>query len=692
MRVLIKGTVNSLLVGLILGLLSGLAPVSALAGEIDESDTFQPLDLFDIAWITNPEISPDGKSVVYVRRGYDIKKDGGRSSLWTINVDGSGHEPLTGSGFRVSSPVWSPEGDRLAYVSNSEGTSQIHVRWMQTGRDIAITQLQESPQSLTWSHDGSRLAFVQFVPAAHDPIAHLPSKPEGAEWAAEAKVYEDSFYRSDSRGFLKSGKNHIFIVSAEGGKPVQLTWEDFPHDGGLAFTPDGSQLYFSSNYADDWQIDGAESNIYVVDVATREVTQVTDRDGPDFAPQVSPDGKWLLYRGRDDTPEYQDIKLYITSLAQHAPRQLVDLDRPVTGAGWAADGKSVFFSYVDQAVAKVAKTDLRGRIEVLADNLGGTSLGRPYVSGSFSVSRNETIAHDVTSPEQPANLAVTRKGDTRILTNLNKDLLAYKELGDVEELWYESSKDGLPIQGWIVKPPGFDPAKQYPLILEIHGGPTTAYGKDFAAEIQLYAAAGYVVLYTNPRGSTSYGAAFTREIDQNYPGSDYDDLMSGVDAVIAKGYVDSDNLFVTGGSGGGILTAWIVTKTNRFNAAVSQKPVINWFTHTLTADIGPFFWNNFFVELPWQDPASYLAKSPISHVDKVTTPTMLLTGEEDFRTPMSESEQFYQGLKMNGVDAALVRIQGASHSIAAKPSNLLRKVAYVLGWFERYRKNDEPES
>jgi dipeptidyl aminopeptidase/acylaminoacyl peptidase len=261
----------------------------------------------------------------------------------------------------------------------------------------------------------------------------------------------------------------------------------------------------------------------------------------------------------------------------------------------------------------------------------------------------------------------------------------------VEELWYESSKDGLPIQGWIVKPPGFNPAKQYPLILEIHGGPTTAYGKDFAAEIQLYAAAGYVVLYTNPRGSTSYGAAFTREIDQNYPGSDYDDLMSGVDAVIAKGYIDSDNLFVTGGSGGGILTAWIVTKTNRFNAAVSQKPVINWFTHTLTADIGPFFWNNFFVELPWQDPASYLAKSPISHVDKVTTPTMLLTGEQDFRTPMSESEQFYQALKMNGVDAALVRIQGASHSIAAKPSNLLRKVAYVLGWFERYRKNDEPD-
>ncbi|MEX2326976.1 MAG: LpqB family beta-propeller domain-containing protein, partial [Pseudomonadales bacterium] len=422
-----------------------MAPVSAFANEIEGTETFQPLDLFDMAWITNPEISPDGESVVYVRRGYDINKDSGRSSLWTIAVDGSGHEPLTGSGHSVSSPVWSPGGDRLAYVSNSAGTSQIHVRWMQTGRDIAITQLLESPQSLTWSPDGTRLAFVQFVPAAHAPIAQMPSKPEGADWAAEAKVYEDSFYRSDSQGFLKPGKNHIFIVSAEGGKPVQLTWEDFPHNGGLSFSPDGSQLYFSSNYADDWQIDGTESNIFVVDIASREVSQVTDRDGPDFAPQVSPDGKWLVYRGSDDTPEYQDIKLYITSRAEYAPRQLVELDRPVTGARWATDSKSVFFSYVDQAVAKVAKTDLRGNFETVAENLGGTSLGRPYVAGSFSVARNETIAHDVTSIHQPANLAVTRKGKTRTLTSLNKDLLTYHTMGDVEEIWFESSKDGLPV-------------------------------------------------------------------------------------------------------------------------------------------------------------------------------------------------------------------------------------------------------
>lgn len=653
----------------------------------EPSSHFAPLDLFDLAWATDPAIHPDGDQIVYVRQGFDIRKDSGRSTIWIINSDGTGHEPLTNPAARSASPVWSPDGTRLAYVSNGAGTNQIHVRWFGSGRDIAITDLHQSPRGLTWSPDGTRLAFVQFVASKPEPIGKLPDKPEGAEWAPEAKVFEDSYYRTDAGGFMKPGRDHIFIVSAEGGRPIQLTTEDYRHDGGLSFSPDGARIYFSSYYSPDWQSDLTESEIYYVDVMTREVSRVTERDGSDFSPRVSPDGKWLLYRGADDTDEYQDPKLYVTPLNEYQPRLLVDLDRPIGDAIW--NGDDIYFVYTDKSVTQVARTNLKGNYETVARNLGGSSIGRPYSSGSFSVARNGTIAHDVTTAAQPANLAVSRRGKTTVITDLNSDLFAYKEMGEVEEFWYTSSKDSLPIQGWIVKPPGFDPGKKYPFILEIHGGPTTAYGAYFSAEIQLYAAAGYVVLYTNPRGSTSYGAAFTREIDFDYPGSDYDDLMSGVDAVIERGYVDDNNLFVTGGSGGGILTAWIVTKTDRFKAAVSQKPVINWFTHTLTADIGPFFWDNWFRVPPWEDPASYLAKSPIAQVDKVKTPTMLLAGEQDWRTPMSESEQFYQGLKMNGVDTALVRIQNASHNIAARPSNLLRKVAYVTGWFDRYR--DKPD-
>jgi len=241
------------------------------------------------------------------------------------------------------------------------------------------------------------------------------------------------------------------------------------------------------------------------------------------------------------------------------------------------------------------------------------------------------------------------------------------------------------IQGWIVKPPDFHSDAKYPLILEIHGGPYASYGDNFSAEIQLYAANGYVVLYTNPRGSTSYGTPFVHEIHHRYPGVDFDDLMSGVDAVIDRGYVDVENLFVTGGSGGGVLTAWIVGKTDRFRAAVSAKPVINWYSHTLTSDIGPFFWQIDFSGLPWEKPEEYLSLSPISYVNNVKTPTMLITGEHDYRTPISEAEQFYQALKLQKVDSALVRIPEASHTITARPSNLIRKTAFVLGWFERYR-------
>jgi len=259
------------------------------------------------------------------------------------------------------------------------------------------------------------------------------------------------------------------------------------------------------------------------------------------------------------------------------------------------------------------------------------------------------------------------------------------KLAEIEELWLESSLDGRALQGWIAKPAGLDPGKKYPMILEIHGGPFANYGDRFSAEVQLYAAAGYVVFYMNPRGSTSYGEEFGNLIHHSYPGKDFDDLMSGVDAVIARGYVDPEQLYVTGGSGGGVLTAWIVGHTGRFRAAVSAKPVINWYSFVLTADRYYVFYKYWFSAMPWEDPDQYLKRSPLSYVGNVTTPTMLLTGEVDYRTPMSESEQFYQALKLCRVDTALVRFPGASHGIARRPSQLIAKVAHILGWFERYR-------
>ncbi|MGI9261710.1 MAG: alpha/beta hydrolase family protein, partial [Woeseiaceae bacterium] len=354
---------------------------------------------------------------------------------------------------------------------------------------------------------------------------------------------------------------------------------------------------------------------------------------------------------------------------------------------WAGSSNRLYVLYDDHGKRHIGTLSMGGDIEPFVDDVGGTGTSRPYTGGGFSVANDGSYAYSAGTAYRPADIAAGRRGrSSSKLTNLNDDLLAHKTLGMVEEIHWQSTAGGLDVQGWIVTPPDFDESKQYPLILEIHGGPFTAYGPSFSVENQLYAAAGYVVLYTNPRGSTSYGDSFANEIHYNYPGQDYDDLISGVDAVIARGYIDEEQLFVTGGSGGGVLSAWIIGNTDRFAAAVVAKPVINWVSESLYSDIHrtvPGYW---FEKYAWEDPDEYWRRSPLSLVGNVTTPTMLLTGEADHRTPMPESEQYYQALKLRKVDSALVRVPEASHGIASRPSNQIAKVDNILAWFAKYRK------
>jgi dipeptidyl aminopeptidase/acylaminoacyl peptidase len=364
------------------------------------------------------------------------------------------------------------------------------------------------------------------------------------------------------------------------------------------------------------------------------------------------------------------------------------LDRSIEDAAWAPDGRSLYFSYEDRGEMKLARVGLDGKLTAIAGNLGSGSLDRPYVGGSFSVADDGSVAHTTGSAVRPNDVALTdRKRGTRQLTRLNDGLFAGRKLGETRALSVTSSFDGRPIGAWLTTPPDFDPTRKYPMILEIHGGPFAAYGPVFSTDYQLYAAAGYVVLAVNPRGSTSYGAEFANLIHHRYPSEDYDDLMSAVDAAIREGYVDPDNLFVTGGSGGGVLTAWIVGRNQRFAAAVSQKPVINWASTVLTTDVSDFMTKYWFPKLPWEDPQGYWARSPLSLVGSVKTPTMVLTGERDFRTPFSDSEQYYQALQLAGVPTALVKVPGASHGgLTARPSQSAAKASTILAWFERYRR------
>ncbi|MEQ9569839.1 MAG: S9 family peptidase [Longimicrobiales bacterium] len=663
------------------------SPAAAQPGDPDPSH-LQYLDVFEMEVAADPRISPDGSRVVYVRRGFDIMTDGSRTALWMIDADGSNHRALTDGNSPAGSPRWSPDGSRLLYVSSEGGSSQVFVRWMDTGQVAELTNLTRSPGNLTWSPDGEWIALTLFVPETSPGFAQMPPRPEGAEWTAPPIVIDDMRFRADGRGYLDDGHTHIFVMPAEGGTPRQITSGPYDHGGSLSWSPDSRSIVFSANRGDP-DFDVRDSDVFEVDVATGVLTRLTDRFGPDDGPVVSPDGSRIAFTGFDDRYQgYQVTRLYVMDRDGSDVRQVGDLDRSVGGVAWDADGESVFVQYDDQGTTRIARIGLDGTVENLAADLGGVGLGRPYGGGSYTVTPDGTFAYTLTSPDHPADVAVGAPGEeVRRVTRLNDDLLGHKTLGQVEELWWESSHDGRPVHGWLVTPPDFDPSREYPLILEIHGGPFSNYGPRFSPEIQLMASAGYVVLYTNPRGSTSYGEEFGNLIHHAYPGYDYDDLMSGVDAVIERGFIDEDNLMVTGGSGGGVLTAWIVGKTDRFAAAVVAKPVINWISFSLTSDGYPSYYQYWLPGPVWEEGnlQHYWDRSPLSLVGNVTTPTMLLTGELDLRTPMHESEQYYQALKIRGVPTQLVRMQGAYHGIASSsPSNLIAKIVYILEWFERH--------
>jgi len=654
------------------------------------SNRFTLRDIFELEWASGPQISPDGGRVVFERAGYDIMHDRERGSLWIVNSDGSGLRPLLDPGVNAGSPRWSPDGDRLLYVARGDEGAEIYLRWMDTGQTAVLTHVTSSPGAIAWSPDGNWIAFSMFVPESPKPFASLPSPPRGADWGP-AWIYIDQMnYRFNGAGYLPLGHRHIFVVPVEGSTPRQLTDGPFD-DGAPVWAPDGRSIFFSANRHEDADYDPNDSEIYEVSVADGTITALTDRHGPDNGPTVSPDGSMIAYTGYDEHYQgYQLSRLYVMNRDGSEPRLVSgSLDRDVGALTWAGDGKSLYLLYEEEGDIKLANITLAGRVTTVTEGVNGLSIGRPYTGGQYTMSRDGRFAFTQGAADHPPDLAVGRVGrPVQRVTRFNDDLFGHKQLGRVEPIWWESSYDQRRVEGWVVTPPDFDPNKKYPLLLEIHGGPFAGYGGGFSAEIQLYAAAGYVVLYSNPRGSTGYGEEFGNLIHHDYPNHDYDDLMSGVDAVIARGSVDTNNLFVTGGSGGGVLTAWIVGHTHRFRAAVVAKPVINWYSFVLTADAPGFFYKYWFPGYPWENLEQYMRRSPISYVGNVTTPTMLLTGEEDYRTPSEEVEQFYEALKLLKVPTAMVRIPDASHEIAGKPSNMMAKVAYILAWFEKYREGE----
>ena len=660
--------------------------VHAINAEENFSE-FEPMDVFDLEWASDPRVSPDGKTIVYVRKSNDIMKDRERSNLWQVSTDGSDHRPLYSGLNSIKSPRWSSNGEKLAFISNNTGSQQIHVRWFDSGDTAVISQLQASPSNLSWSPDGKWLAFTMNVKVPTKSIAEPRAKPEGATWAKKPITVTTTRYQYDGQGIVEPAYRHVFIVPADGGTSRQLTEGNFNHYGSLAWSPNSDQVFFSAYRSDDWELVSDEADIYSVNISTKKLTQITNQSGAERSPVISPNGRLIAFIKEERRPlAYTPDQIAIMDLNGENIRILSEaLDGDASNLLWAGNSQELYYTYDERGIRKIGQATIKGSLRPVIKGVGGTTIGRPYLSGGFHAN-NGTLAFTHGTSDRPANIAIIQDDQAQILTRLNDDLLGHRRLGSVKEITYKSSFDGQEIQGWYITPPDFDPSKKYPLILEIHGGPHLAYGPYFSAELQIMAAAGYVVFYNNYRGSLSYGEDFALLLQYKYSSKeDFADHMSGIDKLIDLGFIDDENLFIAGGSAGGIATAYAVGLTDRFNAAVAAKPVINWLSKPLTADsmVGQIYHQ--FPGPPWEHVDHYWERSPLSLMGNVTTPTMLITGENDRRTPISETEQFYQALRLRGVDSAMVRLPDTSHGIASRPSRLISKVDHILAWFERYK-------
>jgi dipeptidyl aminopeptidase/acylaminoacyl peptidase len=660
-----------------------MAACALAAGAAGQAPATKKLALemyFDFEGVSDPRISPDGKQIVYARSWVDKVNDRSRSNLWIMDAGGARNRFLV----EGSSPRWSPDGTRIAFLREGDpkGT-QIFVRWMDAeGSVTQITRVERSPSSIAWSPDGQSIAFTMLVPKKESWNIRMPARPEGARWTENPRIIENMVFRRDRVGFLEEGSQHVFVVPASGGTPRQLTDGDFDHSGPVSWTADGKEILFSSLRQKDWEYAWLESEIYAVNVRDRTIRQLTTRKGPDGAPAVSPNGRLVAYTGLDWTDDtYAASRLYVMNIDGSQPHDLsAGMDRSPEALTWAPDSSGIYFTTEDRGTRNVWFAEL---------NSPPGSKPRQVTQGNHvlslsSINPNGQAAGVLSSHQKPGDIVTfsLAKPELKQLTAVNDDVLGDAKLGEVEEIWY-TSVDDYRIQGWIIKPPDFDPKKKYPLMLTIHGGPHAMYSVAFNFGWQEHAANGYLVLYTNPRGSTGYGSAFGNAIKNAYPSKDFDDLMKGVDEAIARGYVDEKRMFVYGCSGGGVLTAWIVGHTDRFAAASSNCPVINWVSFPGTTDISLWGYKRF-AKPPWEDPMTPLKHSPLMYVGNVKTPTMLMTGVNDLRTPISQTEEFYQALKLRKIPTAMVRFNDEYHGTTSRPSNFIRTQLYLRYWFEKY--------
>ncbi|BAC89644.1 S9 family peptidase [Gloeobacter violaceus] len=683
-------------------------PLPGIAAESKRPITEK--DLLKFNWVADPRLSPDGARVVYVRVSVDEKKDTYTTSLWQVATATGEARPLS-TGARDSSPRWSPDGKTLAFLRSAEkdGKSeppQIHLLSLDGGEARALTDLPKGAGGISWSPDSRRIAFTSST--KNEDIAEKQKKNEDDKpKKSDVRVIKRAIYRFNGAGYLEEDRpGHIWIVdlptdpAAPPPAAKQITKGEFEEDA-PAWSPDGTRLYFTSDRTREAYYEPVDTDIYTVSAGGGEISRVVNIDGPIGTFALSPDGRRIAFVGFVNAkPEYSYTQpdLFVADLSpgaapknltadydfdagdgiggdQRAPRAAADY-RPV----WSGDGRSIVI-----ATAERGRANLK-RFDAADGRASDVTTGDHEIAEYTATPDGSRFAGVISRPTEVGDIYLLSLGASpRRLTRGNAPLFDTLQTSAPEEINYPSF-DGQTIQGWLFKPPGFEAGKKYPLILNIHGGPHIAWGYTFFHEVQWMAAKGYVVLYTNPRGSTGYGQKFGNSIQFNYPGDDAKDLMAGVDYLLARGYVDANRLGVTGGSGGGVLTNWLVGHTDRFKAAVSQRSIADWTSWWYTADF-TLFTPTWFRGAPWREEADFKARSPMTYVEKIKTPLMLIEGEADLRTPPGAGgEQLFRALKYLKRPVVMVQFPGENHDLSrtGKPSYRIERLQHIVGWFDKY--------
>ncbi len=660
----------------------------------DETRRVVPDDLYALRFVGDPQPSPDGSRIAFVVTTADAEEDGYRSRIWLVATDGDAAPvPLTAGTKKDSSPRWSPDGARLVFVSNrAEETPHLWLLDLHGGEARQLTRGKEAASAPVWSPDGSRIAYVAHIGGEQPPEPDADDKAKRA-WENRVRTITRIKYKHDGDGFWDGGYDHLFAIPAAGGERAQLTdgaWDD----GQPAWSPDGSRIAFIS-YREEDRDRVARSDLWTVPAGGGDARKLTESKGEASSPAFSPDGGTVAFFGHDEGDKWAaTTRLWAVPADGSAPPRCLtmSLDRNV-GNGtlhdqtiaetphrplWSADGETIRFLVTDGGNSHVYAASASGGGAALA--IGGERV--ILAARSLADGRTVLLATDATAP---AEIFVADGTTERQRTHINRDWLASKDARAPERFRVRGDHEHM-VDCWLLTPPGFTEGERYPLVLEIHGGPQAQYGNAFFHEMQVWASAGYLVLFTNPHGSIGYGEQFTEELRRHYGEKDMPDLMAALDAVIARGIVDEARIGATGGSYGGFMVNWLIGQTDRFAAGITQRCVSNWVSDYGTSDLSVLSAVEEFGGPPWEAMETYLRLSPLTYVGNMRTPLHIEQQEQDYRCAMEQGEQMFMALKARGVPVEFVRYPHESHGMSrgGQPHHRVSRLARHLAWFAKY--------